>query len=135
MIKKITIFYCVFLLLLATSGCGRQEQVNTNQEQNQTNQSRELQVNPRVNWEENFDKLTLNDVVVGKKVMVMGSEDDNKIVTAQQIFVGDSETDFEQMGRGMFGTGPNGGQQVQNGGKAGFAQANTNQRQRPDFEI
>ena len=48
-------------------------------------------------WNENFEEVNLDDLEIGQQVLVMGIENSDGSIGANQIMIGDNETDFGEM--------------------------------------
>ncbi len=104
--KKSYFIIALAVILLLVTGClgGGQETANKEPVQEQTpEQTREQEggENQRPGWNDNFSEGNLSDLNIGQRVLVMGTENDDGSVSADRIMIGDIETDFNQMGRGM----------------------------------
>ena len=101
--KQHIIISFLVIILLTTAGCSlfNQQQTNDNQKDKQQNQTQNYNDNQINKWNENFSEANLNDLAVGKKVSIMGTENTDGSVVANRIFIGDKETDFQNMNRIM----------------------------------
>jgi len=98
--NHIIILALLFLLLVST-GCLNKE-VQDISEQNNNNQNQEApnENNLSPGWNEYFIESNLNDLVIGKYILVMGTEN-NGSISANQIIIAKEKVDFENMPRLM----------------------------------
>ena len=108
MLKKKNNFLILFLIIIlfAITGClTNQQKTSGNQqvqsENQQQNQPQETVNNQRTDWNDNFSEASQEDLEVGQRVLVMGSENSDGSISANQIMIGSNETNFEEMGREM----------------------------------
>jgi len=127
--KKVFLFFCVFCVLVLITGCAKKVDTN-NTDQNQ----QQSQENQMPTWNENFDEASLSDLEIGQQISVSGTENSDNSISANQIMIGNDETDFENMGdrtmrppAGNNSDGQSNNNQLQP--PAGF-----NNGQRPDFQ-
>lgn len=111
--KKNYFIIVLAVTLLLITGCtgGNQETNNKEQTQKQTQeqpQEQRVGENQRPGWNDNFLEASQEDLVVGQRVLVMGSENTDGSIAANQIMIVDEETDFSQLGRGMHSQQANG---------------------------
>lgn len=95
--KYYLIIISVFLALLLTGCSSNQPSANTNAGNN--NQPAAAPTSRMNMWENNPNliKLTAADLKVGQKLMVMGSKNSDKSITAQAVIVGDANADFQAL--------------------------------------
>jgi len=48
-------------------------------------------------WSDNFSEAGLNDLEIGQRILIMGTENSDGSVTASQIIIGENETIFSQL--------------------------------------
>ena len=90
--KKHYIILPIFLIVLfLVTGCSK------NNEQNNQNQEEQAQENQMPRWNENFEEASLDDLEIGGQISVMGTENSDGSISANQIMIGNNETDFENM--------------------------------------
>lgn len=88
----------LLLSILAIGGCSVSKNVNTNsQNTNQPQDQKSNQTFEKIT-NENFSQGGLTDLEIGKKVMVMGKQNTDGTIVANQIIIANSDTDFSQFG-------------------------------------
>ncbi len=93
--------YLVLILLaggLMLAGCANSNQQG-NQNANTSGQQERGEVRGVMFSGDNFSEAAITDLIVGLRVMVFGTENSDKSVTADRIIIGDSKTDFDEMFR------------------------------------
>lgn len=96
----------IILIILVTAGYFI---IQNQSDKNQSNDISSLQANKSgINgndqmpiWDNDFLKASLTDLEIGQKILVMGTENSDGSVSANQIIIGNDETDFSQMSRNM----------------------------------
>ncbi len=68
-----------------------------NNEQKSQNQEQLTQENQLSKWEENSEEAGLDDLETSQQVLVMGTENSDSSISANQIVIGDNESYFEDM--------------------------------------
>jgi len=94
--KKYYIILPLLLVLAIVTGCGNKDDgINRSQHQE------EAENNQMLRWDENFEELDRSYLTIGSQILVMGIANSDGSLLANQIILGDDETDFNQLGRGM----------------------------------
>jgi len=96
------IFILLFALVIITGCANKNDEVNNNQKDDSQNWSGQPHDNQMARWSENFDEANLDSLQAGQRILVMGTENSDGSISANQVMIGDAETDFENMGRAMF---------------------------------
>lgn len=130
--KKNYIFIPLAIIcLLAVAGCGVNNQVNNSDKNTgmQRNQEQPNNQNQLQKWQENFNSASSADIIVGEKIMVMGSENSDGTVSADRIIIGGD------MNFGGFGNATSSRQRTENntGTNNAFPQFSGNGA-RPNFQ-
>ena len=90
--KKNYLIIFILLFVLVISGCAKKVDTN-NINQNQ----QQAQENNQPQWNENFDEASLDDLLVGGQAMIMGTENSDNSISANQIMIGNTASDFQNM--------------------------------------
>ncbi len=86
------------IVLLLVTGCSKKYEQNNNEQKNQ-NQEQQTQENQIPRWNENFDEVSLDNLEIGQQVLVVGTENGDGSISANQIVIGDKKIDFGEMDR------------------------------------
>ena len=91
-------FIALLLPLLLLAGCARTDSnAASAQEEESQNQQRSSVEDQKQMWEENFDERSLTDVHAGMEVVIMGTENTDGSILADQIMFGAEGVDFVGM--------------------------------------
>ena len=125
--KKIYFIIPLFLVIFVVAGCSnKNKQAESNSQDNNQSQEQQVQDNQSPKWNENFDEASLSDLAISQQILVMGNENSDGSILAEQIIIGDDKTDFQNMGGFM---------RPQTNGNNGDQQSPPNfEGQQPDFE-
>ena len=92
--KYYFIIFILTIFILVITGCSiKQEQTNVNGKNNAENSTEQNQNNQFSRWEENFAEASLNDLIIGQQILVMGEENSDGSISANQVMIGNEETD------------------------------------------
>lgn len=87
------------IILLTVAGCSvSNKKANENQQNSDQKPVQDAGDEQMNRWNENFSEASLSDLETGQKVLVMGTENTDGSIAANQIMIGDSETDFNELG-------------------------------------
>lgn len=103
-------FTILFLAIisLTVAGCSiSNKKTNENQQNNDQKPVQNAGDEQMNRWNENFSEGSLSDLKISQKVSVMGTKNANGSIAANQIIIGDSETDFNELGENMRSGGRN----------------------------
>lgn len=95
--------YCIItpaliLTLIMLSGCSLfNKQESGSEKNNQQSQIQEAEKNRINRMNENFIEQSIDDLEIGNNVLVMGVENDDGIITADRIIIGDGDSDFKEI--------------------------------------
>ncbi len=78
-----------------------------NNEQKSQEQEQLTRENQLSKWEENSEEAGLDDLEISQQVLVMGTENGDGSVSANQIVIGNDESDFENMAGPLIKDGEN----------------------------
>lgn len=96
--KKHNIILSIFLIaLLLIIGCSKKNEQNSNEQRNQ-NQEQQIEENQLPRWNENFEEAGSDDLIIDQQILVMGTENSDGSISANEIMIGNTEADFENMG-------------------------------------
>jgi hypothetical protein len=84
------------LVLLTLTGC-LSDNEGENQNNNQQNGLSQVNKDQRFNRGEDSSEDAIVDLEVGQQIFVMGMENSDGSITADQIIIGDLETNFDEM--------------------------------------
>lgn len=126
--KKTLIIPFLIISLVIITGCSINSSGDNKEQRQNTRQETTARQMP--NWDENFSEGSINDLEIGQKVSIMGTENADKSVVAERIMIGNSKTDWQKTGRAM-GPPPITDQETDN--DAGQPQPDFD-GQRPNFE-
>lgn len=104
--KKIYLVISFLLITGLTAGVlfilntrANKKQITASQSDQEQAPTQSADRNNLPGWDENFSKASLDDLSVGQKIMIMGTENSDKTVSAQRILIGADEIDFGDMAR------------------------------------
>jgi len=100
--NNITIFI-ILILLIAATGCSLPKKNDTENKISKTPHKEEANEqattqNQFTRWQENFDKASSTAIIIGNRILTIGSEDSGGNITANRIIIGDNETNFNELG-------------------------------------
>lgn len=97
--KQMFLCFCVFCVLLLVTGCGaNKNEVLDLQEKNEQPEVQGADSGKNFFNDERFSEANLDDLEIGQKVSIMGTENSDGSIVANQIMIGDSETNFGELG-------------------------------------
>ncbi|MFH1522365.1 MAG: hypothetical protein ABIE43_00925 [Patescibacteria group bacterium] len=128
--QKMFLCSCVLSALVLLTGCSSDNKTVDN---NQSSNEAPAQNNGRgqvLAWREDFSEGSLDDLEIGKNIMVMGTENSDGSVASNQIIIGNSPDDFNNLAGNML---PGGRRATSTDNlPSGQSAPNTNGQQ-PDF--
>ncbi|MDZ7611210.1 MAG: hypothetical protein U5L10_00405 [Candidatus Moranbacteria bacterium] len=83
---------CSFLF----AGCSKENGQSGNEGENR-NQEQPAEDNQLSKWEENSKQAGLSDLEIGRQVLVMGTKNSDGSIGANQIIIGNNESDFKNI--------------------------------------
>ncbi|MFH1564809.1 MAG: hypothetical protein ABIC82_03090 [bacterium] len=88
----------LLLSALVIAGCSTSQNADVNNSQNANQPQQQNNQTPQRITNENFSQGGLQDLEIGKKVMVMGTTNTDGTVVAYQVIIANSDADFSQFG-------------------------------------
>ncbi|MBU4332336.1 hypothetical protein KKD19_05810 [Patescibacteria group bacterium] len=101
MIQKLFLCFCVFCVFALAAGCSTSEQKIDEPTAEDKTQVEGTSSEARPFNNEMFSEANLSALEIGLKVSIMGAENSDGSIAANQIMIGDSETNFGELGGNM----------------------------------
>ena len=98
MFTKKSLFIIPFLtiILIFFTGCATKNKVNEDIQENHSQTETKDSNAPANTFGNNLEESNLDDLTIGQKIIVMATEDSGGNASANQILIGNTETDFEK---------------------------------------
>ncbi len=94
--KSLFIIPCLAITLIFFTGCATKNKVNEDIQENHSQTETKDSNAPANTFGNNLEEANLDDLTIGQKIIVMATEDSDGNASANQILIGNAETDFKK---------------------------------------